>query len=464
MSRYLLVLSIVLFFVPCLNTNVSLAGQMQAIEPISSKDNILILAPHPDDETLSCAGIIQKALKAGAQVHVVYLTNGDSNQLAFIVYEKRLVFKKKEFLHMGEVRRSEAIAAMALLGLPQENLVFLGYPDFGTMMIFKNYWAADKPYRSLLTRVSSVPYAENFSFGKPYKAESILTDIKEILKKIQPNKIFVTSGVDTNADHRALYLFLRLALLDLPEGFSGKVKVFPYLIHHLKWPSPRHYHPELELLPPKNMLKPDYLWLNLDLTSREIEKKHRAVLAYKSQTESSAFYLLSFVRKNELFFKFPDTQLKKEPADNNLSWEEGFDSVDEKDGGEAEQVIREPAGDNNSAISFAQKDKNILIKISPRRQPIITSLSVYLFGYKKQTAFSLMPKIRLKIIGNNLSVLNGRQKIKMEGAGLKREGKDIIITFPLAALNEPKIIFCSVNTSSRNLSYDSNAWSVINLK
>ena len=57
------------------------------LEPIKGSDRILILAPHPDDEAVGCAGIIQEAVAAGADMHVLCLTNGDNNEFAFIVYE-----------------------------------------------------------------------------------------------------------------------------------------------------------------------------------------------------------------------------------------------------------------------------------------------------------------------------------------------------------------------------------------
>jgi LmbE family N-acetylglucosaminyl deacetylase len=423
------------------------------------------LAPHPDDETLGCAGIIQRARKVGASVNVVYLTNGDSNQIAFIVFEKRLVFRKRAFIHMGEVRRKEAIAAMKLLGLSQENLIFLGYPDFGIMAIFKNYWNTSKPFKSLLTRVSSVPYQEDFSYGKPYIAENILLDLKKIIEKIKPNKIFITSPLDTNSDHRAFYLFLRLALLDLGEEFSKNIKVYPFIIHHLNWPKPRHYHPALKLYIPPDMLQSGYSWYNLNLSSDEIKNKHNAVLAYKSQTESSAFYLLSFVRKNELFLVSQDISLKS-PAysQDAISWSNSFDMPFCK---ESEDDLSDNSLNySNPLISFGQnlKEKTLSIKISLNKQPIMTNLSVYLFGYEKQTDFALMPKIRVKVIGDTVSILDGRKKIRSGEVSLRRENKDIIVTLPLQILNDPEIIFCSVNTSTRSLSYDSNAWSVVDLK
>ncbi|TQN28772.1 LmbE family N-acetylglucosaminyl deacetylase [Haloactinospora alba] len=43
-----------------------------------SRQRLLILAPHPDDETLGCGGLMHKAKAAGAEVHVQFLTVGDT--------------------------------------------------------------------------------------------------------------------------------------------------------------------------------------------------------------------------------------------------------------------------------------------------------------------------------------------------------------------------------------------------
>ena len=166
---------------------ISLALPLKAAEEMplfTNADRVLVLATHPDDETIGAAGAIQKAIKAGAVVRVVYYTNGDSNEPAFSVYERRLTFLKGEFLHMGEVRIQEAISAMSDLGLSRKDLTFLGYPDAGTMAIFTQYWGDTKPFKALFTRVSKVPYPECISPGAPYVGESILKDIKKIILKI----------------------------------------------------------------------------------------------------------------------------------------------------------------------------------------------------------------------------------------------------------------------------------------
>lgn len=45
---------------------------------VTSKST-LIVAPHPDDETFGCAGLIYKKKSLGSKVYVVYLTNGEAS-------------------------------------------------------------------------------------------------------------------------------------------------------------------------------------------------------------------------------------------------------------------------------------------------------------------------------------------------------------------------------------------------
>src|SRR5467141_3730180 len=148
----------------------------QKFPPISRDDRIVIVAPHPDDEILGTGGLIQQALAVGADVRVIYLTNGDHNQVAFKLYKLDLHLSAKEYLAFGEKRRQEALAGAAKLGLPADHLTFLGYPDWGTLRIWRDFWNAPKPFRSDATRVDTVPYQEAFSPGQPYRPQSIVED------------------------------------------------------------------------------------------------------------------------------------------------------------------------------------------------------------------------------------------------------------------------------------------------
>jgi len=421
-------------------------------------ERILVLAPHPDDETIGCAGIIQQAMKAGAQVRVVYLTNGDHNEFAFIVYKKRIPFRKSEFLYLGEVRRKEAIKAMQLLGLPPGQLIFLGYPDFGTFSIFAKHWGQALPFKNLLTRVTAVPYKENFSFGAPYKGESILADLEKIIARYRPDKIFVSHPADVNADHKALYLFLEVTLSDLEKGMP-RPQVYSYLIHRVGWPLPRRYHPELPLLPPEQFSDSAISWFKSELSTQELDNKYQAILCYKSQTESSAFYLMSFARKNELFSYCSGISLKKQisPPAESISFLGGSGMFTDSDMAALSDFNR--TASDKGTVSYGVKGNSLLIRItkagSRYRWP---SMVFYLFGYSYKTPFARMPKIRV-IAGNNIiKIFDGARAVKAEGIFLASGDKQAVLEIPLEALGDPDFILASVKTYSGLLSAQAAAF------
>ena len=106
----------------------AVTGMAESVFPPPVKgERIVIVAPHPDDEVLGCGGLIQQAVAAGAEVRVIYLTNGDHNQIAFKLYSGHPHLGPKDYFRFGERRRLEATAAMSVLGLPASNLIFLGY-------------------------------------------------------------------------------------------------------------------------------------------------------------------------------------------------------------------------------------------------------------------------------------------------------------------------------------------------
>jgi LmbE family N-acetylglucosaminyl deacetylase len=94
--------------------------------PVGTLDDIigpgicLILAPHPDDETLGCGGLIAAGAAAGRMPLVVFLTDGAASHPNSRAYPT-------ERLRM--TREQEAREAAGCLGLPAERLVFLREPD-----------------------------------------------------------------------------------------------------------------------------------------------------------------------------------------------------------------------------------------------------------------------------------------------------------------------------------------------
>src|SRR6476660_10649630 len=100
---------------------------------LAPTDRLLVLAPHPDDEVLGCGGLLQRAVSLHLPVEVAFLTYGDSNEGSFLAYRLHPVLRSSAVEKMGELRRREALAADALLGVPADRLTFLGYPDLGTL-------------------------------------------------------------------------------------------------------------------------------------------------------------------------------------------------------------------------------------------------------------------------------------------------------------------------------------------
>ncbi|MBZ0223328.1 MAG: PIG-L family deacetylase [Dokdonella sp.] len=95
------------------------------------RDRLLVLAPHPDDETLASGELIQIALAAGAHVRVLFVTDGANNPWPQRWIEKRLWINAAARRRWGERRRGEAAAALKVLGEGRITSRFLGFPDQG---------------------------------------------------------------------------------------------------------------------------------------------------------------------------------------------------------------------------------------------------------------------------------------------------------------------------------------------
>jgi len=428
--------------------------QLVGIEPFQKGERILILAPHPDDESIGCAGIIQQALAAGARVKVLYLTNGDHNELAFIVHEKRITVRQGVFIYMGQVRRKEAVKAMALLGLKESDLIFLGYPDFGTFMIFSRYWQTKKPFRDILTRISSVPYKENLSYGAPYQGESILSDLEKVLLDYKPNRIFSSHPADVNVDHKSFYLFLQVALSDL-KGQIPEPKVFLYLIHWRGWPLPRHYHPALNLYPPENFWYSRIKWSNAELSSKELHNKYLAILCYKSQTQVSAFYLLAFARKNELFSDYPDITLKEQFSGQPATPVFLNSSDTLKDPADVEKPVAADIGQ----VSYAVVGNDFFVRVEKvKKFSRSFGVRLYLFGYNKRTTFALMPKVSVITSGRKCRVFSNGRRVYAPGVSLDFTKNTFTLKVPLKLLGGPDYILTALRSYKGRVSVDATGF------
>ena len=70
---------------------------------------ILVIAPHPDDETLAAGGIIQQAITIGIDVKVIVVTNGDGQVLAPLALHMDLLPRPKDYIADGKQRQTETV-------------------------------------------------------------------------------------------------------------------------------------------------------------------------------------------------------------------------------------------------------------------------------------------------------------------------------------------------------------------
>ena len=97
-----------------------LAGQAKNPEDINTwrGKTILVFSPHPDDD-LAPAGTMAKLARNGNKVIIVMYTSGNKGSRDLEMTSERL----------AEIRKEEDIAANKILGIPEENIIWLGYDD-----------------------------------------------------------------------------------------------------------------------------------------------------------------------------------------------------------------------------------------------------------------------------------------------------------------------------------------------
>lgn len=144
--------------------------------------SVMFIVPHEDDEINMAGATIYGAIQEGLDVYVVFLTNGD--------YE-----------YTFDVRRNETYQMAKEIGLPQENIIFLGFGDFIGHEIIQNKSA-------IITSRANHDKTYGFDFAslvmneaKPYSWSAIIQSLIDVILHFKPDTIIATD-YDTHVDHR----------------------------------------------------------------------------------------------------------------------------------------------------------------------------------------------------------------------------------------------------------------------
>ncbi|KKQ90952.1 MAG: LmbE family protein [Berkelbacteria bacterium GW2011_GWA1_39_10] len=209
-------------------------------------DKLLVFSPHPDDETIGVGGYIIEATKREAIVKIILVTDGNK--------------QGKEVKRYEEFRK-----ATSILGVKNDNLVFLDLPD-----------------------------------GKLRGKDEVLLDklFKDQIDDFEPNYIAYPHPLDIHPDHSVTGQIVEKVIKN-----NSKVTAYKYLIHDYRYPQPKKYRPNLFLLPPVDVVTNDKQWKRLLLSDDDLKLKEKAISQYHSQLRVPFLrsLILSLVRKNELF-------------------------------------------------------------------------------------------------------------------------------------------------------------------
>ncbi len=220
----------------------ALAGQESDKREPAPLD-ILVIAPHPDDEAIGCTAVMLRALRKKQRVGVVLVTNGDGYPQAAAAVAKKpeARLEPADFLRLARIRQQHSVDALGTIGVRREDLVSLGYPDSGLKAIYES--KDDEPYRQPFTGKAETYAAvirdyHTLAHGRPaaYTRASVLADLEEIIKARKPGEVYVTGEADTHPDHRATFWFVR----DAARAAGYRRPLFTFVVHGKPPGGPAH--------------------------------------------------------------------------------------------------------------------------------------------------------------------------------------------------------------------------------
>jgi LmbE family N-acetylglucosaminyl deacetylase len=218
--------------------NVSIASQSPlanpTLLPLRSVEQIaigsaLVVAPHPDDETLGCGGVISLLRDSGQSVQVLVISDGT------LSHPRSLKYPAAKLLAL---REAETLKALSVLGVSSTEITFLRWQD------------------------GSIPTLESPNFP------AAVSQCCNLLQMWIPETVFLPWRSDPHSDHRATWQLIRTALTNLNNS--------PRLIEYPIWDWDSEQRGDFTN-------GEQFVGWRLDIAS-VMKKKLKAIAAYRSQT------------------------------------------------------------------------------------------------------------------------------------------------------------------------------------
>ena len=276
--------------------------------PFSPATRLLVVVPHPDDETLGAGGLIQRVLHAGGAVKVVFMTSGDGFLEGVTLARHIQHPQARDYRAYGLLRQEEAKRALAILGVPSKHVVFLGFPDSGLCPLQLTYPIDNgRNYLSPFTLEDRPLTADVVLPGTEYNGEDLTKELTWVLAHFRPTLVVTAHPLDRHPDHCTTYHFVSAALHAQPQADPAlRPALLTFLVHFGNWwPMLGRDSAEQQLHLPQPFPEAAATWRSLALSPMEVQTKRQALLQHHSQMLVMGQYLLSFVQTNELFAPEP---------------------------------------------------------------------------------------------------------------------------------------------------------------
>lgn len=190
--------------------------------------SVMVLAPHPDDESLGCGGLISLLAESNKKVCVVFITDGSMSHPNS---------KKYPAGKLAATRKTEALAALHELQVAPCNIFFMNKKD------------------------RALPGYNEKGF------EQNANELKHIIDVCRPGLIIVPYEKDPHPDHRATWQMLMQVRNKTQTGFS--------ILEYMIW--------LYNLGTEKDLPAGDAVCRCVDIT-KYIQQKQNAISCHVSQT------------------------------------------------------------------------------------------------------------------------------------------------------------------------------------
>lgn len=190
---------------------------------------VMLVVPHQDDDINILGGVMEEYVRYGSQLYPVFVTNGD-------------------YMGLTEARYREAIAVFQDMGVPEENVIFLGYG---------NEWQVDGPHiynaepgtvvTSWHGRTETYGTQDHPAYreGRAYTIDNLTEDLKAVILEYRPDVIFC-SDYDHHIDHKSTtLLFDKVMGMLLKENPDYTPVVYKAYAYGTAWEAAPDYYGEV---------------------------------------------------------------------------------------------------------------------------------------------------------------------------------------------------------------------------